>query len=153
MSDQYYERDPHGHYNNMIDSNVAINCVDRPYPRNVQAYAAAAKQAAQGAPHFGAGDVWGSVACAFWPVPAQTSAQPAHDHGAPPVLIIATKDDPATPYSWGVSLSHQLDGARLLTVNGAIHGAFARGAACVDNPVSTYLLTLQLPPPNSVCNP
>jgi pimeloyl-ACP methyl ester carboxylesterase len=151
MADGLSGRDSDGHYSNLIDSNTAINCIDRPHPTSVQTYARDAAQAAALAPHFGASNVWSGVACAFWPAPPQTSTHRANDSGAPPVLVVATKNDPATPYQWGVDLSHELNGAVLLTFDYAIHGAFARGAACIDKPVATYLTTLELPPSGSIC--
>ncbi len=58
--------------------------------------------------------------CAFWPVPATSTPHTASAPGLPPVLVISTTGDPATPYQAGVDLAKQLGGA-LLTFNGTQH--------------------------------
>jgi pimeloyl-ACP methyl ester carboxylesterase len=152
LADQLNARDADGHYENLIVANMAINCVDRPRPRSLGDYAGAASRAAAVAPHFGAANVWGELSCAFWPVQAQLKPAPARDSGAPPVLVLASRGDPATPYQWSYSLAHELQGGVLLTLEAAMHGVFAVGADCIDQPTVAYLTTLALPPPG-VCRP
>lgn len=150
IADSYNGRNPNGQYSNLIVSNIAINCVDRPYARAVQAYAAKATQAEQMAPVFGAAIAWGDLPCAFWPARPELTPAPARDPGGPPVLIVDTENDPATPYQWGAALSHQLSQARLLTYDGEGHVAIGRDA-CVDEAIATYLTSLRLPPAAAVC--
>jgi hypothetical protein len=68
----------------------------------------------------------------------------------PPVLVISTTGDPATPYQAGVDLAHQLSGS-LLTYNGTQHTIAMQGISCVDDIVTQYLLNLKLPPPDARC--
>jgi hypothetical protein len=70
--------------------------------------------------------------------------------GLPPILVISTTGDPATPYQAGVELARSLHGG-LLTVEGAEHTAAAHGNACVDDIVSAYLVELTLPAPPTRC--
>jgi pimeloyl-ACP methyl ester carboxylesterase len=153
MADEQNQRDQNGHYTNLIDSNLAINCIDRPHDRRVQDIAAAAASAAARAPHFGAAEAWGELVCAYWPASAQITPHQIHARGSAPILVVAARHDPATPYQWGQSLSHELGNAVLLTFDASIHGSFARGVDCVDAPVTAYLTDLSLPANGSVCSP
>ena len=63
------ERNPDGTYANLVDANTAISCVDRPWPRSLATWQAAASAAGRAAPLFGSSIVWGNLPCAYWPVP------------------------------------------------------------------------------------
>ena len=88
--------------------------------------------------------------CAFWPVPATTTQHAASAPGLPPVLVVSTTNDPATPYQAGVDLAKQLGGA-LLTFNGTQHTVVFQGNTCVDDYAAAYLVDLKLPPPGATC--
>src|SRR6185437_1603793 len=64
------ERNADGTYANLVDANTAISCVDRPWPRSLASWQAAASAAERAAPLFGASIVWGNLPCAYWPVAA-----------------------------------------------------------------------------------
>ena len=70
--------------------------------------------------------------------------------GLPPVLVISTTGDPATPYQAGVDLAKELGGA-LLTFKGTQHTVAFQGQQCVDDFVAAYLIDLQLPPEGATC--
>ena len=70
--------------------------------------------------------------------------------GAGPMLVIGTTDDPATPYSWAVSLAEQLD-APLLTWEGDGHTAYGRSNQCITDTVDAYLVDGTVPPTGTVC--
>ena len=94
---------------------------------------------------FGASNVWLGLPCTFWPAPADGKAAPVHAAGAPPILVVGTTDDPATPYASARALTRELRSARLLTYVGEGHTAYGRGDACIDGKVDTYLLSRRLP--------
>jgi pimeloyl-ACP methyl ester carboxylesterase len=145
LSDLYLDRSENG-YTNTIEANYAVNCVDRPFPKDNAAYQQLAEELAKDAPRFGPGVAWGSQACARWPVPPTGTPHAVKGTGSPPILVIGTTRDPATPYVWAQALAQQLDKGVLITFNGDGHTAFRRGApACVVNPVNTYLLTGKAP--------
>jgi hypothetical protein len=62
--------------------------------------------------------------------------------GAPPILVIATTNDPATPYADGAALSRQLQSGVLLTHVGEGHTVYNQGNVCIDTAVNAYLLDL-----------
>jgi hypothetical protein len=120
--------------------------VDRPFPKDPAAYGRLAHSLASVAPRFGPAIGWGSEQCAVWPVPSTGVPHAVSGRGSPPVVVIGTTRDPATPYAWAVALARQLDRGVLLTHDGDGHTAYRSGApGCITNPVNTYLLTGQAP--------
>jgi pimeloyl-ACP methyl ester carboxylesterase len=150
LADLLMERNSNGTYSNLDDADTAINCLDRPWPRNLTAWESAADAAAKAAPVFGAPEVWQSLACAYWPVPSGPLPS-IRAAGAPPILVIGTTRDPATPYAWARALSRDLASGVLLGWNGDGHTAYGSGSACVDNYVNSYLTGLSVPKSGTVC--
>jgi pimeloyl-ACP methyl ester carboxylesterase len=151
FADSLTERRSDGSYSNLVESNTAINCIDRPSPRTVSAYVSAAKSFATSAPDFGAPIEFGALACAFWKVPPVESPHPVHAPGSPTILVIGTTRDPATPYVWAQSLAKQLSKGVLLTFRGDGHTAALRGDACVDTAVHSYVESLVAPAAGTSC--
>ena len=149
IADSLLERNPNGTYSNLADAELSVDCVDRQWPRTVSAYAAAAAAAAKTAPLFGASNVWGSLPCAYWPVPS--AALNIRAAGAPPILVVGDLHDPATPYQWAVNLSRDLASGVLLGWNGEGHTSYFQGSSCVDSTVDAYLISLHVPRSGTVC--
>ena len=149
LANSLFERNPNGTYSNLADAELAVDCVDRPWPRSLGPWRAAAAAAAKTAPLFGAPDVWGSLPCAYWPVaPASLKIRAA---GARPILVVGDLHDPATPYQWAVSLSRDLASGVLLGWNGEGHTSYMQGSSCVDDAVDSYLISLRLPRSGTIC--
>jgi pimeloyl-ACP methyl ester carboxylesterase len=144
------ERNPNGTYSNLADADTAISCLDRPWPRSLGAWQAAAQQAAAQAPLFGPPILWGGLTCAYWPVPSYPLPR-IRAAGAPPILVIGTLRDPATPYRWAQALAGDLASGVLLGWNGDGHTAYGEGSACVDTIVNDYLINLSVPHSGTVC--
>jgi pimeloyl-ACP methyl ester carboxylesterase len=151
FADSLTERNTNGTYTNLIEANLAINCIDRPAPRKVSTYTALAKAFQKQAPDFGAAIEYGSLPCAFWRVPPVENSHPVHAPNAPPILVIGTTRDPATPYVWAKALAKQLGSGVLLTFNGDGHTAYLRHTACVDAAVHSYVENLQVPKVGATC--
>jgi pimeloyl-ACP methyl ester carboxylesterase len=150
FADQYTGRKTGGKYTNETAALYAIGCVDAPSPRTVAGMQTVAARATRAAPHFGASTTWLGLPCAYWPVPAQEKIEPIHARGAPAILVVGTRGDPATPYSWAVSLAQQLSSGRLLTYDGDGHTAYG-SSDCVDTAVNDYLLKLTPPAKRTSC--
>ena len=88
-----------------------------------------------------------SLACSIWPVPPVTTPGPLDAAGAPPLLVVGTTDDPATPLFSAQSLARELDASGLLVAKGEQHTSFAIGNGCVDRAVTRYLVNRKLPGP------
>lgn len=144
-ADQLVGRGSDGRYTNQTEANLAVNCVDGPYPAD---FARAARAA--GGP-FGPYVMWSSLPCAYWPVKPVLANRPLHARGAPPILVLGTTRDPATPYAWSRSLAGQLSSGVLLSFEGDGHTAYFNGSSCVDDAVDSYLITTRPPRDGTVC--
>jgi pimeloyl-ACP methyl ester carboxylesterase len=155
LADLYYQRDPKtGHYSNQSEAYVAINCVDHPdQVRSVSDVQAELPDYEQASPLLGASFAWGDLMCAYWPVPAKSQPHPVHYAGTPPILVVGTIHDPATPYPFAQDMAQQLGSAVLLTYDYDGHTAYGRGSTCVNDAVDTYLTQGLPPPPATVCHP
>ena len=150
MADSYSSRTDEG-YDPLLEGLVAVTCLDRPWPRDVGAYTALAARLEGTAPRFGEALALGGLPCRAWPVPPVAEPAPVTAEGAPPVVVIGTTRDPATPYDWAVALADQLASGVLLTHDGDGHTVYRSGAPdCVVEPVTDYLVGLQ-PPAEATC--
>ena len=153
LSDMYMRRDAQGRYSNATDARVAVNCVDQPPITDRAKVIEEDRRIREVAPFMTYGEFTGHApmsACAFWPVPPTSTPHSVTAPGLPPVLVVSTTGDPATPYQAGVDLAKQLGGA-LLTFNGTQHTVVFQGNACVDDYSAAYLVDLTLPAPGAAC--
>ncbi|HEX6487711.1 MAG TPA: alpha/beta hydrolase [Candidatus Dormibacteraeota bacterium] len=151
LADIYTERDNNGHYSNSIESNYAINCLDHPLPDTSDAYfAQRAQHLAQVAPVMGPFVAYSDLPCKFWPA-APTNTPAALDAvGAPPIVLVGTSNDPATPYAWAQAVRHELSSSVLITRNGDGHTSYDV-SACVRSYANAYFIDLKVPPDGAVC--
>lgn len=150
LTDQYLERNGDGSYPNLLEANSAVNYVDETCPHDPLAYRQFAIDWAKDAPHFGASAASAALTCAYWPAKPDPLTAPKA-HGSAPIVVIATTNDPATPYEWGVALSNQLESAVLVTNRGEGHTVYAQGSSCIDSTVNDYLVNLKLPATGTSC--
>jgi len=69
-----------------------------------------------------------------------------------PILVIGVMGDPATPYAAAQRLVDELGDARLLTLDGSVHGvSFFGRSTCVTDAATAYLLDGVLPAEGTVC--
>jgi pimeloyl-ACP methyl ester carboxylesterase len=144
------------HYNtsgstNADDAITAIDCLDHPVSHNVAAYSYLADLFKATAPVFGPLLAWGEAQCAVWPDPPTRSVGAVAAVGAPPILVVGTTGDPATPYQWAVNVSHELARASLLTVQGDDHVAYFY-SGCVRDDVQSYLVGGATPAAGATCD-
>jgi pimeloyl-ACP methyl ester carboxylesterase len=148
LSDIYLDRTDSG-YANTIDANNAVNCIDKPWPKGTAPYQQLAEKTKAYAPRFGPNIAWSGATCAQWPIAATGRPHAVTGTGSPPIVVIGTTRDPATPYIWAQGLADQLDNGVLLTHVGDGHTAYRASApACIVNPVNTYLITGRAPAPS-----
>jgi len=152
FADSLTERHRDGSYSNLMESNMAINCIDRPWPRSASVFEQNAVKFGKSAPYFGAAIEYGSMPCAFWRVPPVEGNHPVSAPGAPPILVIGTTRDPATPFVWAKALARQLSSGVLLTHDGDGHTVYSDHDSCVDAVVANYVLHLNPPKACTVCH-
>ncbi|MEU4830103.1 alpha/beta hydrolase [Streptosporangium sp. NPDC023615] len=150
LADWLMDRKENGQYANQTEANLAVSCVDAPYPGDPAAYAAAAREAEKKAPLFGAYVVWSALPCAYWPVKGEERER-IDAPGAPPIMVVGTERDPATPYEWSEALASQLSSGVLVGFDGDGHTAYLSGSACVDRLVDDYLIDLAVPRDGTRC--
>jgi len=149
-ADSYAGVNADGSFSNILSASTATDCLDRPAPTTIGAYKALAARLTKSAPDFGAAEAWSSLPCTFWPAPPQAHPAPAHAPGAPPILVVGSTGDPATPYAWAKALAKQLPRATLLTRTGPGHTAY-RASSCIRAWADRYLETRRMPPAGTVC--
>lgn len=153
LADVYLGREPDGSFpNNQWDVFTPVTCLDRPgdaTPDDVRSLLPAFEQAS---PRFGEALAWGLISCTDWPVPSDGLPAPVPAPQAPPVLVVGTTGDPATPYEWAVDLAAQLDSGVLLTFDGTPHTAYRKGSDCIDSAVDAYLIEGVVPAEGKRCS-
>jgi pimeloyl-ACP methyl ester carboxylesterase len=152
LADQQAGQRPDGTYDNSFDANIAINCADQSFPTDLTAYLRLAAYLTRKAPRIGATLALGGMTCAFWNVRvASRYTGPFRAQGAPPILLVGTTGDTATPYPEARSLAAQLASGVLLTWRSYTHGAYGGPSTCVHNAVNDYLVNLAVPRRGTIC--
>ena len=92
------------------------------------------------------------LSCQNWPTPVRNPQTRLRWGNVPPVLMVNSLHDPATPYPWAQNAARQ-SGATLLTYAGWGHGVVGRKEAgpCVRDAATRYLLNLKVPAPGTIC--
>ncbi|MFP5370295.1 MAG: alpha/beta hydrolase, partial [Actinomycetes bacterium] len=135
------------------DSFFAITGSEQRWPTDIGAHLARGAEDWAESPHFWFLGGYNHIPYALWPArdeDAYTGPFEA-DSSAPPVLVVGTTHDPATPYSGAVALTEQLGNARLLTMEGDGHTAYGGNSACIDGATDSYLVSATLPAEGTVC--
>ncbi|MET1076033.1 MAG: alpha/beta hydrolase, partial [Umezawaea sp.] len=153
LADAYYDRDEQGVYSSITDAFTAIKCVDDPRQTDRAVLADIARRYKEAAPFLDDGNPPASPldACTFWPVPPTATPHVPKADGLPPILVVSTTGDPATPYEAGVNLAKALGGG-LLTFQGNQHTVYLQGVKCVDTAGTDYLINLKLPAAGTTCS-
>ena len=143
LADLYNGRVGGQYQDNSTEAFRAYNCMD--YPDDGAADDAALqerleREAPTSAPYWLSPDV-----CDAWPYPPTGSRGPITAEGTPPIVVVGTTGDPATPYQWAESLAAQLAQGVLVTRVGEGHLGYNRGNACVDAAVEGFLVDDTVP--------
>jgi pimeloyl-ACP methyl ester carboxylesterase len=131
----------------------AIYCLTlRPGQRTVAAARQAARVAVAAAPRFG-GLIEGTrLDCALWPVASPANAgQSLHAAGAPVILLVNNRYDPATPLVWAQQVHSDVAGSLLVTNVAGGHGFYPMGP-CTHAVVDNFLVSFLKPAPGTVCH-
>ena len=146
-------REGDGNKGNRAEAYWAINCAD--YAQESEAdylkYANKLKREAPAIGAFSAQDTIAFYMCAELPHHPKSNPGPYRAKGSAPIVVIGTRHDPATPYSWAQNMRKTLDNSVLLTREGDGHTAYGRGSSCIGSAVDKYLLTGEVPKDGLVC--
>jgi pimeloyl-ACP methyl ester carboxylesterase len=143
LADGYADRSPDGTYTNKFDANLAVNCADTDEAPSVQRIRQLQGQWRAKYPLFGATLAIGMLPCTYWPGKRDPYPEgPAT--GAPPIVVVGTTGDPATPYENTAQLASMLGTGHVLTWEGEGHTAYP-STACIVTAVDAYLIDLTVP--------
>jgi pimeloyl-ACP methyl ester carboxylesterase len=154
LSDAYAGRKGDGTYSNYREVLGVIVCDDQPEPLvSFDSFRESYASFSRDYPFFGPLLAGSPLGCdPRLPRPrADEIVGDVRTTKAPPILIVGTTRDPATPYRGARDLRRRLAGSRLLTVDGTRHGGYAQGNPCVDLIVDRYLIARRLPGPGTRC--
>jgi pimeloyl-ACP methyl ester carboxylesterase len=143
LADQYAERQPDGSYSNLFDANLAVNCADTKGAPSVAQVRTLQSSWRTKYPLFGAPLAVGMLPCTFWPG-ARDPYPAGAATGAPPIVVVGTTGDPATPYENTADLAGMLGVGHVLTWEGEGHTAYP-STQCIVNAVDNYLIDLKVP--------
>jgi pimeloyl-ACP methyl ester carboxylesterase len=151
LADAYTGRGPNGFTDNSVEALYAVNCLDNDQFVAPHQLHHLMPQFVRASPTFGRIFAYGLTACGSWPVQSGKGPHKLHAAGAPPILVIGTTRDPATPLTWAESLARQLRSGVLITRNGDGHTGYGAGNACVDTTVDKYLVSGVVPKSDVHC--
>jgi hypothetical protein len=104
-------------------------------------------------PYFGRALAWSEAGCFNWPVEGESISKNVSAVGAPPIIVIGTTHDPATPDVWARSLAKQLGVGIYVNFNGDGHTAYMSGSKCINTIVDTFIMEGVLPQDGTICQP
>jgi pimeloyl-ACP methyl ester carboxylesterase len=126
-----------------------VTCLDGEHPAGFDAWQARAADLVERSPRFGRILSNELLPCAFWP-PASLGPAAVDAEGAPPILVVGSTGDAATPYDTAVSVAEELASGVLLTVELDGHVAID-DSDCADAVITRYLVDLTPPPDGARC--
>lgn len=150
MADIANERDDDGHYPEDEGAFRLIDCLDYPVTLDRAQITANADELTAANDLFGPYFGYGEVGCATLPFQSDAVRAPITAPTAPPIVVIGTTRDPATPYEWAESLADQLTNGVMLSFDGDGHTAYG-SVDCIDTPVDAYLLQGTVPEDGLSC--
>lgn len=155
LANVYFSRNATGSYSDNSSQVIyAVNCLDAAASGDDSEQDLSDEQLL--AAYQDASPTWGAYfigesPCEQWPYQPQEAITDYSAPGTPPIVVIGTTRDPATPIEWSQELADLLDQGVLLTLDGDGHGAYGRGVSCVDDAVDSFLIEGTVPVEGTVC--
>ncbi|MGT2425377.1 alpha/beta hydrolase [Amnibacterium kyonggiense] len=147
LADGYVDRGSTGYTSNLFEAIYAVNCLDKPVTTDRAALEEQGKQLDAADPLRAADNTndLGDAVCGNWPVKPEGTPKRITARGAPPIVVLGTTGDPATPYAWAQSLAGQLPGGVLLTLRGQGHTAYRDEVPCINDRVDRFFVDGTVP--------
>ncbi len=147
LRDLYVGRQQDGSWDSILDANGVINCDDTTVRATSALGDPAARAKFDDLPILGPFIASGQPGCYLAP-PAKDPLTLPKDGSitdTPPIVIVSSTGDPATPYENGVALTKIITHSVLVTGETTQHTSYGRGSSCLDGPVTTYLIEREVP--------
>lgn len=152
LADMYFERSSDGTFaNNSGQVISAINCLDSPGGLSSAEVKEIIPEFIEVSPAFGKFLAWGTASCNYWPLESDTPQQKTVAKGAPPIVVVGTTRDSATPFEWAEALASHLESGVLLTREGDGHTAYLMGNECISSALDAFYLKGTVPKDGTVC--
>ncbi len=151
LSDQYASRGPNGYLDNSMEALYAVNCLDHDDSIPSSQVPSHFAEFEKVSPVFGRSFAYSLSTCSSWPIHTDHQTKALHAKGAPPIVVVGTTRDPATPYAWAEALAAQLDSGVLVSRDGDGHTGFRQGNSCVDDAVEGFLIRGKVPQDGLSC--
>ncbi|MFJ5265340.1 alpha/beta hydrolase [Streptomyces sp. NPDC088387] len=133
---------------------TAVECTDAKWPTSWDKWNRDNTRLHKDYPFLTWSNAWMNLPCATWPVKQNTPVDVKTGKGLPPVLIVQSTRDAATPYEGAVELHKRFKGSRLITERDAgSHGVTGLVNTCINDRVDTYLLTGKVDSKDVTCAP
>ncbi|MFB9883541.1 alpha/beta hydrolase [Planobispora siamensis] len=124
---------------------LAVQCSDAAWPRQWTRWRADTAAIHANRPFLAWSNAWYNAPCVFWPGPAGSPVRIRDDKRLPPILLLQSRRDAATPYSGALELRRIFSRSRLVVDPGGNHGVSFVGNQCADRILAAYLRDGTLP--------
>nr|WP_245997638.1 alpha/beta hydrolase [Streptomyces armeniacus] len=132
----------------------AVECADAKWPTKWSKWDRDNSRLHEDYPFLTWSNAWMNLPCATWPAKQQRPLDVRTGKGLPPVLLVQSERDAATPYAGAVELHKRLKGSRLITEKDAgSHGVTSLENGCVNKRVDAYLLSGKTDSRDVTCEP
>ncbi|MGW1892669.1 alpha/beta hydrolase [Streptomyces sp. NPDC002004] len=133
---------------------TAVECADAQWPTSWKTWDRDNTRLNKDYPFMTWANAWMNLPCATWHSKQQTPLNVRTGKGLPPVMIVQSTRDAATPYAGAVELHKRFKGSRLITEKDAgSHGVTGLVNPCINDRVDAYLLTGKLDSADVTCTP
>ncbi|WP_079125768.1 alpha/beta hydrolase [Streptomyces sp. ERV7] len=133
---------------------TAVECADAKWPTSWKKWDRDNTRLHKNNPFMTWANAWMNLPCATWQTKQQTPVEVKTGKGLPPVLIVQSTRDAATPYEGAVSLHQRFKGSRLITEKDAgSHGVTGLVNPCINTRVEAYFLTGKVDSADVTCTP
>ena len=133
---------------------TAVECTDAKWPTSWKKWDKDNTELNKNYPFMTWANAWMNLPCATWPVKQQSPVNVRTHKGLPPVMIVQSTRDAATPYDGAVELHHRFKGSLLITEKDAgSHGVTGLVNPCINQKVDDYLLSGKLDAADVTCTP
>ncbi|WP_327086717.1 alpha/beta hydrolase [Nonomuraea sp. NBC_01738] len=130
---------------------LAVECRDAAWPRDWNTWRADMSKMHRVAPFMTWPNAWYNAPCAFWSVQSGSPMRIQGTTKLPPILMLQSKRDAATPYEGARTMRKLFPTARMVTDPGGNHGISLGGNRCVDGYLTAYLTDASVPRDLTAC--
>lgn len=130
---------------------LSVQCTDAAWPRDWTTWRTDMARQHRRAPFMTWPNAWYNAPCAFWPAHAGTPVEVKGSPDLPPVLMLQSRGDAATPYEGALGMRERFPTARMVVDEGGNHGVSLAGNACVDRHLAAYLADGTVPARGATC--